>query len=380
MTDDAHGSLELAAGTCLVHIGPHKTGSTALQSAMHAARDDLAAQGVQLLGRTRHDAAGYRWVTDRLLRHQDPARGERLWNGIVRQARETGGRRSVTSSEFLSDARGEQVARIVDDLGGPRAHVVVTLRPLSRILPSQWQQYVQRGLTIPYERWLKNTLDGGRTNPSFWVRHRSDELVARWADVVGSDRMTIVVVDPSDHGALPRSFEALLGLRTGTLELRSDRANRSLTAAEAAMLQAFSRRFRKHGPGRTGWSAIVTPGALAEVKKRRPGPDEAAIVTPQWALDRSAEIGAEMVAGLRASGARVVGDLSVLSTPEVERPSASVTALPVEAAARLALAMAESGRRVERRESRGTTAVGRGSGLRRRVPQRLRRAVRRVRG
>jgi hypothetical protein len=40
--------------------------------------------------------------------------------------------------------------------------------------------------------------------------------------------------------------------------------------------------------------------------------DDSSIVTPQWALDRAAEIGAAAAEKIAASGIRVVGDLSAL--------------------------------------------------------------------
>ena len=38
--------LELPEGSRLVHIGPHKTGTTALQAAFHLARDRVEEQGI----------------------------------------------------------------------------------------------------------------------------------------------------------------------------------------------------------------------------------------------------------------------------------------------------------------------------------------------
>ena len=42
--------LLLPEGCRLIHIGPHKTGTTALQWAMHVARDSLHEQGVHYAG------------------------------------------------------------------------------------------------------------------------------------------------------------------------------------------------------------------------------------------------------------------------------------------------------------------------------------------
>ncbi|WP_392967609.1 hypothetical protein [Streptomyces sp. LN245] len=50
----------------------------------------------------------------------------------------TGDRTSLISSEFFADAPDDAtVTRIVDELGRDRVHVLVTLRPLAKIMPSQ---------------------------------------------------------------------------------------------------------------------------------------------------------------------------------------------------------------------------------------------------
>ncbi|NUR67161.1 MAG: hypothetical protein HOQ47_15480, partial [Streptomyces sp.] len=40
------GARQLPAGTRLLHIGPHKTGTTSIQGAMFAAKDRLGEHGV----------------------------------------------------------------------------------------------------------------------------------------------------------------------------------------------------------------------------------------------------------------------------------------------------------------------------------------------
>jgi hypothetical protein len=49
----ADQQVRLRAGARLLHIGPHKTGSTAVQGAFHLARERLAAQGVVYPGQGR---------------------------------------------------------------------------------------------------------------------------------------------------------------------------------------------------------------------------------------------------------------------------------------------------------------------------------------
>lgn len=44
----------LPAGTRLLHIGPHKTGTTAIQGALFAAKDMLPEHGVEFPATSRH--------------------------------------------------------------------------------------------------------------------------------------------------------------------------------------------------------------------------------------------------------------------------------------------------------------------------------------
>jgi len=86
-------------------------------------------------------------------------------------------------------------------------------------------------------------------------------------------------------------------------------------------------------------------GAVRQMKARRPRPGEPQIVTPAWALARVAEISAEMTRNIAALGVRVIGDLSVLTTPAppASQPEAgaadgpAVPPIPVEAASQAIL-------------------------------------------
>ena len=172
----------------------------------------------------------------------------------------------MLSSEFFCEADDTRVRAILDDLGAQTTHVVITLRPLIRIFGSQWQQYMQNRMVISYEAWLDamlNQPDDGTVTPSFWKRHRHDRLIQRWADAVGLDNLTVIVVDESDRRMLVRTFEELLGLIDGTLEPRDPGANRSLTYAEVELLRAFNRASSTtagHTPTTPGWSASAPPG------------------------------------------------------------------------------------------------------------------------
>ncbi|MEV8599784.1 hypothetical protein AB0465_07755 [Streptomyces griseoviridis] len=340
--DDArvNGLPPLPAGTRLLHIGPHKTGTTSIQGALFAARDRLPEHGVEFPARTRHPMEAALAACARPAMMGDATPTERHWTRLLRQVDATGRRTSVVSSEFFADAEDDAiVARIVEQLGGERVHVLVTLRPLARIMPSQWQQYVQNGLRMGYQDWLEHMLRKApydKPNPSFWRRHRHDRLVERWARAVGPERVTVVVVDDSDRGGLLRTFEALLGLPAGLLQPVPDAANRSLTLAETEMLRNLNKEFRGNGLPDELYSTLVRNGAVMHMKNAcSPTPDDVRISTPGWALESAARIGARTAERITGLGVRVLGDPALLSAvpPEPARqPPAEPRVAPEVAA------------------------------------------------
>ncbi|GLP70016.1 hypothetical protein TUSST3_66370 [Streptomyces sp. TUS-ST3] len=308
----------LPASTRLLHIGPHKTGTTSVQGALFAARDLLPEHGVVFPAHSRHPMEAVLAACARPAMMGDTAPTEKHWTRLLEQVRATGGKTSVISSEFFADTEDDDtVARIVGQLGGERVHVLVTLRPLVRIMPSQWQQYVQNGLRMGYEDWLTHMLRKApyeQPNPSFWRRHRHDRLVERWVRAVGAQRVTVVVVDDRDRGGLMRTFERLLGLPENLLQPVPDTANRSLTLAETEMLRNLNKEFRGNGLPDELYSRLVRNGAVMHMKNTcSPSPEDVKILTPEWAGRAAAGIGAEAARRIGELGVRVVGDPGLLS-------------------------------------------------------------------
>jgi hypothetical protein len=304
----------LPEGARLLHIGPPKTGSTALQDALHQSRVSLGRQGVTYVSRVRHELIPARYITGKLPGGPKWAWAEQRWNELVDAMRAQGPERKIYSSEYLSDATDEQVVRIVDALGPEDTYVVITLRPLVDIVPSQYQQYLQGGLTADYESWLQSTfVDEPFTGPTpwFWQRHRHDALVERWARVLGHDRVIVVVTDGRDFDAVPAVFEKLLGLTRGTLVGRKVRPNRSLTWPEAEVMRRFNVEAQSMGLVDSKYQ-MVTKIAADHVKERTPRSDESRIVTPGWAARAADELGAEFAAAIAGLGVLVVGDVDVL--------------------------------------------------------------------
>jgi hypothetical protein len=328
----------LPAGTRLLHIGPHKTGTTALQAAFHRARQSVEAQGVHYAGRNAQPMGAAYAVTARNPTYAKPTPIGR-WKALVREIEGAGDARVVISSEGFCDADDKAIRRISRDLGPDRIHVVMTLRPLAAILPSQYQQFVQGGLTMPYEEWLGALLADPpqkERSPLFWHRHRHDELVARWANVVGTDRVTVIVADDKEPDAVPRTFERLVGLRPGTLELEWNSSNRSLMRAEIALVRALNRAFRSVRMRPMAQNKVMRLGTTELIKRRQPGKTEPRLVTPDRALTRAGEISRTMVDAIAASGVRVIGDIEALA--KAPAPKAAIDEQGTDATEAAALA------------------------------------------
>jgi hypothetical protein len=313
----------LPDGTRLVHIGPYKTGTTAIQAAFHLARKSASRQGVHYAGYGRQPMTAVMagigkpspWASNR----KPPNRA--VWQQLVGEIRRSDARQVVLSSESFSDAEPDAIHRVVEELGGDRVHIAVTLRPLAKVIPSQWQQYVQNRLVEPFDSWLDAILNKprGTVTPTFWFRHRHDELIKRWVDVVGPENVTAIVLDDRDHGLAYRAFEELTGLSPGTLVPDPQLSNRSMTLAEIEVIRAFNIAYKEAGLPPVLYQRVMRTGAAQLMERRAPAAAEGKVELPPWAVEPVGAIAQEIVAGIAGTGVRVVGDLSSLTRASTTR-------------------------------------------------------------
>ncbi|MFT4010304.1 MAG: hypothetical protein QM655_09725 [Nocardioidaceae bacterium] len=315
----------LPSGSRILHIGPHKTGTTTVQRAFHANRARLFEAGVLYPGPTAHPMrAAMAAAGGRALATDPASNGPQLWADLVAEIRAHPDHTAVVSSEFLCETTPGRIETIVGEIGADRVQVVVTVRPLVRLLGSQWQQYMQNRPalsyddTMGYEGWLDAVLnhpDRGVT-PSFWRRHRHDHLVQRWARVVGPERVTVIVIDESDRGMVLAAFARLLGVGKELLRAEQAAANRSLTYPELRVLCAFNELFMASGWGIADYTRFVRFGLVRNLLDRQPDPGEPRLRTPRWAVEKACAIGEEIADGIGSMGlGHVIGDLESLSDP-----------------------------------------------------------------
>jgi hypothetical protein len=306
----------LPTGSRLLHVGPQKTGTTAIQVAMAEARAAMQEHGAYYpRGDHRRRQAG--WALglpggprDTSIRH---------WEELVAEVRDAGPVRVCVSDENFARAEAPVVSRIVDDLGGDEPHVIAVARRLDRFLPSQWQERVKAGIGASFEDWLTDVLDDQSTSWerwNVWMGHDTEALVARWADKVGPERITIVIADESDRRQLTDLFEAMLGLPPGLLELHPDRSNQGFGLVEVELLRRLRVVFERNGWTMQDYHRLVRRGVRRRIGARpvaAPGPRHAPL--PGWALDWIRERSDRRADAIPDLGVRVIGDPDWLRVP-----------------------------------------------------------------
>lgn len=330
----------------LLHVGPHKTGTSALQGGLAASHDVLLRHGVTVVGTTAEQHHAARAVT----RHSS-TRGmkridDRHWTDLAASVQQVRGR-AVISSELFDVATDDVISRIVDDLGPDRLHVAVTAVPLSSLMPSAWQQRIRSGYTVALDDWLRDTLEAhGRDEPArFWRRHRLDHVLTRWAATIGPDRVHLVIGDKERKRQILEMFEQLLGVPDGTIVNPAWSTNRSMRRSEAELVRRVNTLAETAKWSPATHARFLRMGASHELTLRhRPGPEDPPISLPAWAHAPVHDIAASIVEGIERTGVHVMGDLdTLLAAPaRVEDPQTPGT-ISIEAAAHAVIGAARGG-------------------------------------
>ena len=309
----------LPDGTHLLHIGPQKTGSTAIQAALHAARAALRPYGVVYPGphSKPREAAEMGLGFGRI----NPRGSMDSWHDLLRQVHDPEARVVCVSLEAFGRATDEQAARVVAELGGDRPHVLSVARRYDTLLPSQWQQRVKSQLRLSYDAWLRVVL-GPEPDPedlahqhwaNVWVPHDTVALVERWAGVVGADNVTLVVRDESDRDQLVRLLEELLGVPTGVLDADAGRANASLSYPRTELVRAVNDVFHDQGwIGSEEHEALRMAAVRALVQAPVDPAEPRTPPLPDWAWEPLVELSDRRIEALRSTRVTVIGDLEHL--------------------------------------------------------------------
>ncbi|MDQ2623691.1 MAG: hypothetical protein M3Y20_00885 [Actinomycetota bacterium] len=320
----------LPDGTRLVHVGPPKTATTSIQASFHASRKELKKHSVRYAGKSRHSRSAATAVAMEKLSVEFTRKALDQWEDLAREMRESDARITVLSSEGLSYADEVRGAAITEAVGG-NAQVVITMRSPARMVPSVWQQRVRRGSAQTLDGWVRQVFDrdadGALTDAHYWKRFGLEELIATWSAVVGSENVTVVIVDPRDHAMAYHAFEQLLGVPRGTLTQVKAMANESFPFAELETIRTFNEAFYAAGGTRKIWLRTIRKRGFGEFKygeEKLPG---AKVEVPRWVAEAGNEVARGWIPLLEQHPGRVIGDPANL----LEDPARYAEDVPVPA-------------------------------------------------
>ena len=228
------------ARACFVHIGASKTGTSALQRGLFDSVDQLAelGVGVPFVGRRPHVNQLLRplgWRTARgFVDDPDPARLRPAAKALKR----TSGERLLVTCEDMCEADADRIRVWADLLAGQglQPRVVLSVRDLASVIPSEWQQYLKHRMPLTYPEFLDRVREReGRWAGHFWLRQDAIEICRRWGEVVGLDNLDVVVTPPRsrDPHALYRLFGQVIGFDPDDLSWPERDVNASWGYVEA---------------------------------------------------------------------------------------------------------------------------------------------------
>lgn len=323
----------LPAGACLLHIGPYKTGSTAIQAALFEARDVLPEHGVVYPGRWRRAMRPGWAVLDYVPRGRRPTPIS-VWEEFCAEVQAASDQRVCVSTEDFGSAGPDRIARIVAGLGSSRLHVVAVVRRLDRLLPSQWQERVKSHDPITYDAWLQRVLGTDptdREHQRFWASHDLVAMADRWRSALGPDRFTFLAADETDPDVVPRAFEELLDLPTGLLQL-PPASNASLSANATELVRRVNELFEGEGWPDETYHRMVQQAAVQQlIAASRPDGEERIPPLPGWAAARVDELSRQRAQEIRDRGIPVLGAADTVLDPS---PSTAPADAIADAAAR----------------------------------------------
>ena len=305
----------------VLHVGLYKTGTTYLQNLLRENHEPLRRLGIYAPPRRRQTTFAALDVVDRQFRGTNDARVPGAWDRLVAAVHESGLPRAVISEERLGVASPRQVRRAVGSFGSARVDVVVTVRDLSRVIVSHWQEDVKNGgtLTLPEYATALNDPEAAGVSPAvrFWIHEDVTAVLRAWSSAVPVDRVHVVTVPPagSPPGLLVERFATAAGFTPADVPSEPEWANENVGAVGTELMRRLNARLGDQLNGIEHERGVKIP--LSRPLASMPG--KGSVVMPPEHRERIAQIAATYVEEIRAGGYDVVGDLSDLTPAEAVR-------------------------------------------------------------
>lgn len=228
-----------------LHVGAPKSGTTFLQNALWANREELDLAGFRCPGERQREmfiaAIDVRGTARRWGMRPEEVDG--TWRRLAEEAKRYAGT-SIMSHELLAPADTDQATAALRWLDGVDVRLVFTARDLGRQVVSEWQERVKNGSTASFEEFqarVRRRLERGDRGGGFWSFQDLPGVLDRWGATLPPANIHVVVAPPpgADPDELWRRFGDAVGFDAASLEPSAGvvGANRTLGVAQIAILR-----------------------------------------------------------------------------------------------------------------------------------------------
>lgn len=226
----------------ILHVGPMKTSSTYIQNILSQNRDDLARQGWKYPGKRLNQQSDFYGLCGPDIPWVDSytqSKNESAGKALATQINNSDGH-IIVSAEALANLSHDGIERLLRKIPVPDT-VVFTHRPLTKVIPSAWQQSLKGGGTATLDAFtnrMLNEIDQSAGN--LYMGYALGDAVARWKSVAGS-RVVLVKI-PTNKGDSKKTWP-LFQNATGIPPLHNlevKEANLSLSFEAARLLRDFN--------------------------------------------------------------------------------------------------------------------------------------------
>lgn len=301
-------------GTVFLHVGTMKSGTTYVQKSLDAHSDELAARGIRWFGTQATNQA----VQDLLQNDMLLPGSKGAWGRLATRIRSSD-EDAVISMELLGPASNGRRRRIKESLRTHDLTLVLTVRDVSRVALSHWQETVQNRHEVGWAEFCESICaadpPADESPARFWVHHDVLGVIDRYSSIVARDAMRIVTVPSSrdDPELLWRRFCAVLGFDPIGAQAPPTSSNTSIGAVSAELMMRVNARTRDFD-----WEhyrrGIKAPLSKMTLSRRAVGEPRYGLSDHDHALLRARAV--QMAADIEAAGIGVTGDLADIVPPE----------------------------------------------------------------
>lgn len=240
----------MSTQSVILHVGPHKTGSTYLQYRLTRARPELAEYGIAYPD-VGFAVFGHHGLVDHL-RSERGFGAEAVTPKAIVAAAEAQ-TTTVLSSENFVFLRLEHLRKLKELLPHHRFEVVFFIRRMSDIWPSHWQEVIKHGSDLTFLEYLgviagwQRGFDRLQVDAAFQL--------GKFAEVFGRESLRIICYDNvlAERGDIFVFFwQQVLGLDAPRTDTDQERMNLSLPPWNIDVLRNLNELYMARTGGRVG--------------------------------------------------------------------------------------------------------------------------------